>query len=429
MASSDIALQSAKATARTANPDEEPIAPHSVLRGLPESAQDAAASSVDTSNMLPPRSAVRGLLNRSSSVLSFPSDAYVQQIVRTHLDPQSGTPYWVARDQRLGAKALEMVQTFADFKRLVGFRDTQEQSQFEHDTRHRPLETFIPSSVLASGRWIWASQTGGTTGAPKHGNWDSLYWERILAFTDEILDRHGVPWGRNWLFLGPTGPHTTGRLVISIAEHRGGRCFSIDLDPRIIKIFGAERMRDAYERYIRHIWDQVDPIIRHQDIGVMFCTSRLLEMLPEQSNVALFRNVQAIVHAGTTMERDTSRFLQEEIFPGVPIVGIYGTSTTGISYQKIPEPEDEYRVVYIPASPYIVFEIVDDNGRLVEYGEEGHVATYRLTEDSLIPGFWERDRAVRLKPYGALADLYPWDWIGEVYSPEFTVEGKVEGVY
>jgi thienamycin biosynthesis protein ThnN len=250
-----------------------------------------------------------------------------------------------------------------------------------------------------------------------------------LEFTDEFLDLHGVPRNENWLFLGPTGPHTTGRLVIAIAEHRGGRCFSIDLDPRIIKVFGTEGMWDAYERYIRHIWEQAEAIIRYQNVGVMFCTSRLLELLPERVDIALFRNIKAIVHAGTTMERDTSRLLQEEIFPGIPIVGIYGTSTTGISFQKTPEPADEYRVIYIPSSPYIVLEIVDDAGQVVEYEAEGHVATWRLTEDSLIPGFWERDRALRIRPYGQLAARYPWDWIGEVYSPEFRVEGKVEGVY
>jgi thienamycin biosynthesis protein ThnN len=364
-----------------------------------------------------------------AAALSFPSDSYVQRITRTHLHPETGTPYWLERDRRLGANAFHGVTTFENFKSIVGFRDAGEQAQFEHGTRYRPLETFIPASLRASGRWIWASQTGGTTGTPKHGNWDSAYWERILEFTDEFLDLHGVPRNENWLFLGPTGPHTTGRLVIAIAEHRGGRCFSIDLDPRIIKVFGTEGMWDAYERYIRHIWEQAEAIIRYQNVGVMFCTSRLLELLPERVDIALFRNIKAIVHAGTTMERDTSRLLQEEIFPGIPIVGIYGTSTTGISFQKTPEPADEYRVIYIPSSPYIVLEIVDDAGQVVEYEAEGHVATWRLTEDSLIPGFWERDRALRIRPYGQLAARYPWDWIGEVYSPEFRVEGKVEGVY
>jgi len=374
---------------------------------------------------------VSTLLNEHARgvICDVASPEFVRRIVQTHFDPEGGTPYWLERDKRLAIQAFERVGTFDDFKRLVGFRDSSEQRQYERDARFLPLESFIPRSVVASGRWIWASQTGGTTGAPKHGTWDSVYWAQNLSLSDEFLDLHGVPRHCNWLFLGPTGPHTTGRLVISIAEHRGGRCFSIDLDPRIVKIFGTEGAHDAYDRYIRHIWDQAESIIRYQNVGVLFCTSRLLEMLPQRLDVRLFERLQGIVHAGTTMERDTHRVLRERVFPGIPIVGIYGTSTTGIHYQKVPEPEDDYRVIYVPNSPHVICEIVDDAGQPVDYGREGHVCTYRLTEDSLIPGFYERDRAVRVKPYGRLADSYAWDWIGDVYSPEFTVEGKVEGVY
>jgi thienamycin biosynthesis protein ThnN len=366
---------------------------------------------------------------RQPSALSAVSDEYVRHIVEVHLHPDAGTPYWLERDQRLGAEAYQRVHTFGDFQRWVGFRDAADQQAFEQATRHRPVENFIPRSVLASDRWIWVSQTGGTTGPAKHGNWDSTYWRRILDFTDEFLDGHGVPRDVNWLFIGPMGPHTTGRLVVSIAEHRGGRCFSIDLDPRIVKIFGTEGMMEASDRYIRHIWDQVRAVVESQRCEVMFCTSRLLEQLPEHLDPSLFASLKTIVHAGTTMEPDTNKLVSEEVFPGIPIVGMYGTSTTGISYQKLPEPADDYRVIYIPSSPMILLSPVDENGAPVDYGKEGQVATYRLTEDSMIPGFWERDRAVRVRPFGAWADRYPWDWIGDPYSPEFTVEGKVEGVY
>src|SRR5260370_544452 len=131
-----------------------------------------------------------------------------------------------------------------------------------------------------------------------------------------------VPRNCNVLSVGPRGPHTTGGLVISIGEPRGGRCFSIVLAPRIVKIFGTENMRDAYDRYIRHIFDQAKAIVQHQKIGVMFCTSRLLDLLPEHLDTQLFSGLKAIVHAGTTMEPDVNRILQEQYFPGIPIVGI-----------------------------------------------------------------------------------------------------------
>jgi thienamycin biosynthesis protein ThnN len=364
-----------------------------------------------------------------TSALSPVSDGYARQIAGIHLHPDSGTPYWLERDRRLGAAALSEVRSFADLRRLVGFRDAEERRAYESDTRFQPLERFVPASVLESGCRLWAAQTGGTTGAPKHGTWGERYWSAILDFSDEFLDLHGVPRGVNWLFVGPMGPHTTGRLVVSIAEVRGGRCFSIDLDPRIVKIFGSEGRADAHERYVQHIFDQVAAVIRYQRIGVLFCTSRLLEAMPEYLDIGLFSHVQAIVHAGTTMERETDRILREEIFPRRPLVGIYGTSTTGISYQKPPGPEDDSRVVYVPSSPYILLDVVEESGRKVAFGEEGWVSTYRLTEDALVPGFWERDRAVRTEPYGEFAARWGWDWIADPYSPEFTENGSFEGVY
>lgn len=365
----------------------------------------------------------------TSSNLFFPTDDYIQRIVRSHFDPELGTPYWIRRDSRLRSDALHQVKSFVAFKRIVGFKDDGERTQFEHDTRFLPLEDFIPLSVLRSRRFIWASQTGGTTGAPKHGNWDSVYWRDILAFSDEFLDLYLVPRYVNWLFIGPMGPHTTGRLVVSLAEHRGGRCFSIDLDPRIVKIFGAEQNYEARDRYLQHIWDQVESIIRYQRISVVFSTSRLLEMLPEYLDPKLFESVGTFIHAGTSISSESYRALRVDVFRWATIFGLYGTSTTGISYQKPLEDSGDSYVIYIPSAPYVVLDVVDDDGQVVPFGQEGHVVVYRLTEDSIIPGFWERDRAIRIKPYGVLGERFPWTWIGDPFSPEFTVEGKVEGVY
>ena len=32
-------------------------------------------------------------------------------------------------------------------------------------------------------------------------------------------------------------------------------------------------------------------------------------------------------------------------------------------------------------------------------------------------------------PYGAMAGQFPWSWIGDPFSPEFTTGRRVEGVY
>ncbi|MFD1831180.1 AMP-binding protein [Streptomyces desertarenae] len=363
------------------------------------------------------------------SPLHAVDDDHVRRVVRRHFHPETGSPFWLERDRELGANAYEKVGGLADAMELVALRDAEDQARYEEAVRRRPVEDFIPRDVLAREEFLWAAQTGGTTGVPKHGTWGSTYWRNVLDWSDYFLDLHGVERGGNWLFMGPMGPHTTGRLVVSYAERRGGRCFSIDLDPRIVKVFGEEGMTASADRYVRHIWDQTEAIVRSQDIDVLFCTSRLLEMLPEYLEPSLLPGLRAIVHAGTTLEPESHRILREEVFPGVPVVGMYGTSTTGVSWQKPFEPEDDHRVVYIPASPHILLDVVDEDGTDVEYGEEGWVRVWRLTDDQLIPGFRERDRARRVRPYGTAAETHPWAWIGDPYSPEFTESGRVEGVY
>jgi thienamycin biosynthesis protein ThnN len=378
------------------------------------------------------------LVDAAPPVLAEVTDEHVRRIVGLHLDPENGSPYWLERDRRLGTEALRRVHGWADALEVLSFRDAADQAHFEEASRRTAVDDFVPRSVREAARrgegFLWTAQTGGTTGTFKHGTWGAPYWDQIMAFSDEFLDLHGVPRGGNWLFVGPTGPHTTGRLVIDIAQRRGGMCFSIDLDPRIVKIFGGEGMAAAADRYVKHIWDQVRSVLVSQRVEVLFCTSRLLEMMPEYIDLSLLAGVKAVLHAGTTMPPDSQKVLTEQIFPGAPVFGMYGTSTTGICYQKPIEPEDDCHVVYVPSRPHVLLDVMrgadePDPGALVPYGQEGQVRVWRLTEDALLPGFAERDRAIRVEPYGAVADRYPWAWLGDPYSPEFTVGGQVEGVY
>lgn len=354
--------------------------------------------------------------------------AYLSEIVGLHFDRARGAPYWLRRAEQLGIAAKD-IQSFGAFRRLLAFQNRDQQARYEEDLRELPIEELIPRATLRDSRWLWASETGGTTGIAKRGTWGDRYWDHILAFSDELLDLHGVPRGENWIFIGPTGPHTTGRLLISIAENRGGRIFCIDMDPRIVRVYLHEGDRAATERYIRHIWEQVEPIIEHQKVGVMFCTATLLEMMPRYLSVTHLRKIKAVVHAGLAMSRDSHRYLREELFPGKPIVGIYGTSVSGISYQKPYEPADDHRIIYIPSQPYIVLEAIDAAGDLVGYGEEGDVRCYRFTEDQLIPGFIERDRGVRVRPFGSHERRYPWDWLGDPHSPKSISGHENDGVY
>ncbi|AJQ26595.1 hypothetical protein [Pelosinus fermentans] len=357
------------------------------------------------------------------------NNEYLREILNIHFDKEEGAKYWLEREKQLKINTLEEINDFKKFKQYYSFKNRNEMDKYENDLRHRQVEDFIPLSASKGDKWIWTAETGGTTGIAKRGTWGSIYWESILNFSDEFLNLHCVPKNENWLFIGPTGPHTTGRLMVSIAENRGGKIFCIDMDPRIVRTYLQEGNGEAVNKYIQHIWDQVDPIIRYQNIGVLFCTSSLLELLPQYMDINLFKNIKAVLHAGLAMSRDTHKYLRENLFKGKAIVGIYGTSVSGISYQKPYEKEDNYHVIYIPSQPYIVIDIINGEGLPVNYGEEGEVRCFRFTEDSIIPGFIERDKAVRIKPFGKFASTYNWDWISDPHSPAGLSGQKMEGVY
>ncbi|MBQ1099047.1 AMP-dependent synthetase [Streptomyces sp. TG1A-60] len=357
------------------------------------------------------------------------SDEHARAVVRRHLHPETGSPFWLERDRRLGTDAYARVDGWESAQELLAFRDESDQEAYEEASRRRPVEDFIPADVVRDADFLWAAQTGGTTGLPKHATWGGAYWKHVSEFSHYAMDTHGIPRDCNWLYISPMGPHTIGRLVVDWAESRGGMCFSIDLDPRIVKIFGEEGMTDAYNRYVQHIWDQVTAVLQSQRIGVIYGTARLLEMLPEYVDARLLKDVRGVVHAGTTLPVQSHKLLREDVFPGVPVLGMYGSSTTSISWQKPFEPEDEHKLVYIPSSPSVSIDVVGEDNVPVAFGEEGRVRVWRLTHDQLLPGFLERDRARRVQPYGAAAELFPWAWIGDPFSPEFTEGRRVEGVY
>src|SRR4029453_6183385 len=124
---------------------------------------------------------------------------------------------------------------------------------------------------------IYVFETGGTTGVPKSRiNADAFRIDYEL-FT-ETLPGDRFPKVANWLVLGPGGPRRLRRAVEHLAPHRGGICFSVDLDPRwVIKLIQKGWM-DQLEAYKSHVIDQAITILgAGHDIRCMFTTPKLLE--------------------------------------------------------------------------------------------------------------------------------------------------------
>ena len=70
------------------------------------------------------------------------------------------------------------------------------------------------------------------------------------------------PSGADWISIGPTGPRRLRLAVEHLAQHRGGICFMVDLDPRwVIKLLKMGKM-DAVDRYKQHVIDQSLTLLR-----------------------------------------------------------------------------------------------------------------------------------------------------------------------
>jgi len=122
-------------------------------------------------------------------------------------------------DRRWEQCLMRKWRTSRTFGRPVGFQTTTS-TKIESDTRYKRLEQFI-AECIACDRQNLASQTGGTTGAPKHGNWTANIGRRFSS--SQIVWTCRVP--RSVIAVHGPFRHIHGRLMVYITEHRGGRLF------------------------------------------------------------------------------------------------------------------------------------------------------------------------------------------------------------
>ena len=129
---------------------------------------------------------------------------------------------------------------------------------------------------------IYTFETGGSTGVPKSRININDFRIDYELFSDTLPDE-SFPKGSDWLMVGPSGPRRLRLAVEHLAQHRGGICFCVDLDPRwVIKLIKARQM-DQVEAYKRHVIDQALTLLKaHDTIRCLFITPKLLEALAEK---------------------------------------------------------------------------------------------------------------------------------------------------
>ncbi|MEZ5326287.1 MAG: hypothetical protein R3F19_14650 [Verrucomicrobiales bacterium] len=341
-------------------------------------------------------------------------DAHLREMVAWHFSPETGCPFWLDWAAKQDWDPRDKIQTFADINLFPHFQD-----EWLRDEKN---ERFVPKGF--GNRPFNIFETGGTTGLPKQRiGWDD-YKTDYEMFSDQLEDEF-FPRGANWMMVGPTGPRRLRLAIEHLANHRGGSCYFVDMDPRWVKKLIARKQIDEVERYAKHVVDQAVEILKHRDIQCLFTTPRILEAIGERTSVPGL-GIKGVFCGGTTMTPQAVRFWVEEVLEGkARLVPTYGNTLMGLACSV---PLDEtYSVTYYAPQPRAVLRVVDSKqtDRIVDHGEYGRVELTTLTKEFFMPRFLERDEAIRRKPHAP----YPWDGVGDV-RPFGALEKKIiEGVY
>ena len=343
-------------------------------------------------------------------------DAWTREVVQWHFAPETGCPFWLKYAEGLDWDPREVIQTFQDLERFRPFEDDW--------LRGGPVRRWVPRGY--ADRPIYTFETGGSTGVPKSRISVDDFRIDYSQFSDTLSDE-GFPRGSNWLMLGPSGPRRLRLAVEHLAQVRGGISFCVDMDPRWVIRLIKKGQVEMVEDYKDHVIQQALTLLRaHDDIECMFTTPKLLEALCEKVSLRQV-GIKGVFCGGTEMTQQFHRFAREELLDGAEFAPTYGNTLMGLACHKPFDPADDYQIIYHAPQPRAVLRIVDPDqpNCLVDYGERGRVKLTTLTKEFFVPGFLERDEAIRTRPIPE----YPWDGVADV-RPFRKLEGNVvEGVY
>ena len=229
------------------------------------------------------------------------------------------------------------------------------------------------------------------------------------------------------MMVGPTGPRRLRLAIEHLANVRGCSCYFVDLDPRWVKRLIASKQYDQARAYMDHVIDQATTILKHRSVSALFTTPKLLEAMAERKDL-IKAGIKGVFCGGTTMDKQYTRFLVEEICENqIGFVPTYGNTLMGLARHRPFGADNDYSITYHAPQPRAVLRVVDpkQTENLVDYDDWGRVELTTLTKEFFMPRFLERDEAIRRAPW----DNDPWDGVAEV-RPFGAMEKKiVEGVY
>ncbi|URZ03770.1 hypothetical protein [Clostridium felsineum] len=348
-------------------------------------------------------------------------DEVVQATMKWHFSEETGSEFWLNKKKKL---SFDPIKDIKKFEQLNLFDD------YTEEMKNIDVTKFIPRGLKNFYGDVNVFESGGTTGSPQRII-DTYSRRKALDW----VDKHFIDFGvskeleGNWIHVGPTGPHIVGTSIGRLAKSRQKVCYYIDFDPRWVKKISKLGQKDIVVQYVNHILDQVEDILRTQNISVMFITPAVLEALSKRQELCeiINKKISTIIWAGTSMSEENLYAFENYIFENINFIGLYGNTLMGIAPQRKRNKDDKFLCVYQSFYPFSVVEVVDKtkHNQLVEYSATGQICVTLMTPDIFIPKHLERDQAVRIKP----VDGYLQDGVADL-KPLDSIKGKIfEGVY
>src|SRR5262249_1226847 len=189
-------------------------------------------------------------------------DRWVREVLEWHFSPETGTPFWLDFAKGLGFDPRKEIRGYADLGRFGPFQDEW--------LRGGPVRRWVPRGL--ADRPVYVFETGGSTGVPKSRISVDDFRVDYETFSATLPDAF-FPKGSDRLHVGPSGPRRLRLAVEHLAQHRGGICFMVDLDPRwVIKLIKMGEMA-MMEKYKQHVVDQALTLLKaHDNIRCLFTT-------------------------------------------------------------------------------------------------------------------------------------------------------------
>jgi acyl-CoA synthetase (AMP-forming)/AMP-acid ligase II len=347
-------------------------------------------------------------------------DEFVRAAMEWHFNPETGSAYWLRK-----AKTLPF-DPRADVKSM---KDLALFPNFINELREVLVEDLIPRGYGANPGIVGVYESGGTTGAPKRVVLLRDWWDRYMTWMHANLDAKEFPRNVNWLSALPSGPHLVGETATRLAADRGGITFCVDMDPRWVKKLIAVGKADEANAYAEHLVEQFTFLLRTQDVGVVMVSPPLLERIARDDDLVDMINekVQVLFWGGAHMDADTRYLYRTEVFPGVKLQSLYGSTMILGSINERAGLTDDVPCIFDAPGPFVTIRVIDPGtGRTVDYGTRGQVVMNHVSKNWLLPNNLERDVATRVNPPpGQVGDS-----VADVSSvASFESEAVIEGVY